>query len=192
MKMMKNISVLFLAFTTLFLAACAPTPPPLGQYYQPESLLPADYARVYVYRPSSILNQKVWPNITFNGTSVAALPDGAYTSVLVKPGHYAIATASSKTDDTFMMQTDLKAVAGKTYYVALIQNVKKQHGMAAFISIVQNNGTGKNHGNVVSGTYFGSVPENLALAKLSECRYLAPMVAKVDGSAAFSASAPAY
>ena len=112
-------------FVLLSLAACA-TAPVIGPHFTSLSAQPEDKANIYILRPHVDFGRAVWPNILFNKTKVAALPDSTYTMFRASPGAYSISTERTQLiSGGWDIKGDIRVVAGKAYFLVLTRKTKE-------------------------------------------------------------------
>ena len=106
------------------LTACA-TAPATGPRFTTLAAISGDKANIYILRPHNYFGRGVWPNILFNGTKVAGLPDSTYTLVQALPGEYAISTEKSQLiSGGWNIQGNIQVEAGKAYFLLLTRETK--------------------------------------------------------------------
>jgi Protein of unknown function (DUF2846) len=122
--------------------ACA-SAPASGPRFTKLAAISNDKANIYILRPHNYFGRGVWPNILFNGTKVAGLPDSTYTLVQALPGAYAISTEKSQLiSGGWNIKGDIQVEAGKAYFLMLSRETKKVSTlMPAGAAFIPSNGT---------------------------------------------------
>jgi Protein of unknown function (DUF2846) len=124
------------------LTACA-SAPATGPRFTALTAISNDRANIYILRPHNDFGRGVWPNILFNGTKVAGLPDSTYTLVQALPGAYAISTEKSQlVSGGWNIKGDIQVEGGKAYFLMLSRETKKVSTlMPVGAAFIPSNGT---------------------------------------------------
>lgn len=145
---------LFLLLTALLLGCAAQ-----GPIYQAPNEPPIGYANLVIYRLPTLQGSAWGTDFHVDEKEVANLRVSGYTRILVKSGTHAVRMGT--------LQLSLDAQSGKTYFVRYGSEIGSIL-MVGKTPIVEGKGL------------FNLVPPELAVRELSDYRYTAPLIQKVE------------